>query len=339
MIERVVVAESGELALVELADGDKEQIEELDDGAFDPDEDERPALFTPEVHRLGEAREGELVGTVSWHALAYGRGFNCSAWNLGMGLLPASRGRGVGVLALRLLVEYLLATSEVDRLEASTDVENVAAQRVLARGGFRVEGVLRGAQFRDAKRRDMMQFGLLRSDLVPPPRPDGRRTIVASRDGVALAEPVAGEREKFYVDAAGDFEVDQDDRPRVAPPARSAVLSVLDAATGELLGGVSWHAVDYGGTLGCSAWNIGIGLLPSARGRGVGSTAQRLLAEHLFATTPLDRIEAGTDIENVAEQKALARAGFRREGVLRGTQLRGGERHDLVHYGLLRTDQ
>jgi RimJ/RimL family protein N-acetyltransferase len=337
MIERVVVAESGELALVELADGDKEQVDELDDGAFDPDEDERPALYVPEVHRLGAARDGELVGTVSWHALGYGRGFGCSAWNLGMGLLPAARGRGIGVLALRLLVEYLLATTEVDRLEASTDVENTAAQRVLARGGFRVEGVLRGAQVREGKRRDMMQFGLLRSDLVPPPQ-DGRRTIVAAADGVSLAEPVVGEREKFYVDAAGDFEVDQDDRPRVAPPARSAVLSVLDASTGALLGGVSWHAVDYGGTLGCSAWNIGIGLLPSARGRGVGSIAQRLLVEHLFATTPLDRIEAGTDVENVAEQRALRKAGFRREGVLRGTQLRGGDRHDLVHFGILRSD-
>jgi RimJ/RimL family protein N-acetyltransferase len=71
----------------------------------------------------------------------------------------------------------------------------------------------------------------------------------------------------------------------------------------------------------------------------VGTIAQRLLAEHLFATTPLDRVEAGTDVDNIAEQKALERAGFRREGVLRGTQVRGGVRRDLVHYGLLRTDQ
>ncbi|MGH3878194.1 MAG: GNAT family N-acetyltransferase [Actinophytocola sp.] len=338
MTKRAAVAESGEMALVELADGDKEKLDELDDGAFETDEDERPALFEPDVHRLGVAQGGELVGTVSWHGLAYGRGRNCSAWNVGMGLLPTARGRGVGVLALRMLVGYLLASTDVDRIEASTDVDNVAAQRVLKKGGFRLEGVLRGAQFRGGERRDMVQYGLLRSDLVPPPE-NVERTIVVARDGVALAEPVAGEKEKFFVDAAGDFEVDKDDRPRLAAAARSTLLSVLDETTGELLGGVSWHAVDYGGTVGCTAWNIGIGLLPGVRGRGVGTIAQRLLAEHLFATTPLDRVEAGTDVDNIAEQKALERAGFRREGVLRGTQLRGGVRRDLVHYGLLRTDQ
>jgi len=337
MSAREVVAEAGELALVELADGDVERLRELDDGAFDPDEDDRPPLYVPDIHRLGVARGDELVGSVSWHATGYGRGLNCTAWNLGMGLLPPARGRGTGAAAVRMLAEYLLATTEVDRIEASTGVENVAAQRVLVKGGFRFEGVLRGAQRRLGKRRDMMQFALLRDDLVEPAA-SGSRTIVAMRDGVALAEPVPGEREAFYQQAAGDFDVDKDDRPRVAPPIQLAALTVLDAASGELLGGVSWHPVDYGGTLGCTAWNIGIGLLPAARGRGVGTTAQRLLAEHLFATTPVDRIEAGTDIENIAEQKALERAGFRREGVLRGAQLRGGTRHGLVHYGMLRDD-
>ena len=220
MTERAVVAESGELTLVELADGDKERLDEIDDGAFEPDEDERPPLYKPESHRLGVAQDGELVGTVSWHALGYGRGRNCAAWNVGMGLLPAARGRGVGVLAVRMLVGYLLASTDVDRIEASTDVENVAAQRVLKKGGFRIEGVLRGAQVRGGERRDMVQYGLLRSDLLAPPE-SAERTISAARDGVALAEPIPGEREKFYVDAAGDFEVDKDDRPRLAAaPAR-----------------------------------------------------------------------------------------------------------------------
>ncbi len=117
------------------------------------------------------------------------------------------------------------------------------------------------------------------------------------------------------------------------------MVSILDAETGELLGGVTWQPVDHGGTVGCTAWNIGIGLLPEARGRGVGTAAQRLVADHLFATTELDRVEASTDVGNVAEQQALEKAGFRREGVLRGAQLRGGERHGLVHYSRLRTDQ
>jgi RimJ/RimL family protein N-acetyltransferase len=101
---------------------------------------------------------------------------------------------------------------------------------------------------------------------------------------------------------------------------------------------VSWHAVSYGGGVSCAAWNIGISLLLPARGRGVGTVAQRLLVERLFATTELDRIEAGTDVDNLAEQRALEKAGFRREGVLRGAQLRGRVRRDVAAYGIIRTD-
>lgn len=338
---RRVVLSRDHVALAELLDGDREFLAAHGDGAFDVDEDDRPPLHQVEVHRLVvvDLTDGGLVGDVSWHAVGYGRTRPCGAWNVGIALLPAARGRGVGVRAVRLLVEHLFTTTELDRIEASTDVDNVPSQRMLTKCGFQAEGVLRGAQLRGGRRRDMIAFGLLRSDLRPPPGPGAEREIVVAGDGVALAVPVVGEREKFYVDAAGDFEVDRDDRRRITGPSRSSLLSVLDASTHALLGGVSWHAVDYGGTLGCSAWNIGIALLPAERGRGVGTIAQRLLAEYLFATTEVDRIEASTDAENIGEQKALAKAGFTREGVLRGAQLRGGLRRDLVHYGKLRTDE
>jgi RimJ/RimL family protein N-acetyltransferase len=339
---REVIASGEAVALAEVLEGDREWLDDRDDGAYDVDPgDDRAPEHHVVVHRLVvvDLRDGEVVGEVNWHAVGYGRTRACGAWNIGMGLLPTARGRGVGARALRLLAEHLFTTTDLDRVEASTDVTNVAAQRVLEKGGFRAEGVLRGAQVRDGRRRDMIVFGLLRSDIEPPPPAGSPREVLASGDGVALAMPVAGERERFYVDAAGDFGVDRDDRPMVTGPARSSLLSVLDADTGTLLGGVSWHPVDYGGTVGCSAWNIGIALLPAERGRGIGSIAQRLLAEHLFATTDLDRVEASTDVENIAEQKALAKAGFTREGVLRGAQLRGGVRRDLVHFGKLRTDQ
>jgi RimJ/RimL family protein N-acetyltransferase len=71
---------------------------------------------------------------------------------------------------------------------------------------------------------------------------------------------------------------------------------------------------------------------------GHGSAAQRMLAGYLFATTPVNRVEASTDVENIAEQKALERAGFTREGVLRGAQFRDGGWHDLVGYARLRDD-
>jgi RimJ/RimL family protein N-acetyltransferase len=63
---------------------------------------------------------------------------------------------------------------------------------------------------------------------------------------------------------------------------------------------------------------IGVLLFPEHRGRGVGTAAQRLLVEYLFATTLVNRLQAVTDLENLAEQRVLERIGFRREGVLRG---------------------
>ena len=43
-----------------------------------------------------------------------------------------------------------------------------------------------------------------------------------------------------------------------------------------------------------------------------------MLARYLFAHTTAHRLEAGTEVGNVAEQRALEKAGFSREGVTRG---------------------
>jgi RimJ/RimL family protein N-acetyltransferase len=119
---------------------------------------------------------------------------------------------------------------------------------------------------------------------------------------------------------------------------RNGTLIVERIDTGEPIGTVSWHQVGYGPGDESRAWNIGIALIPSARGRGFGPEAQRLLAAELFATTDVHRVEASTDVENVAEQHALEKAGFVREGIQRGAQFRAGAYHDLVTYARLRTD-
>lgn len=68
------------------------------------------------------------------------------------------------------------------------------------------------------------------------------------------------------------------------------------------------------------------------------SAAQRLLADYLFATTTANRLEAGTDVENIGEQRALEKAGFIREGIRRGSLFRDGRWRDMVIYGRLRDD-
>jgi RimJ/RimL family protein N-acetyltransferase len=107
---------------------------------------------------------------------------------------------------------------------------------------------------------------------------------------------------------------------------------------GAVIGDMSWHPVRYGPNEGSKAFNMGISLHPDARGKGYGVEAQRLLADLLFDLFEVARVEASTDVENVPEQRALEKAGFTREGVLRQAQHRAGAHHDLVVYSRVRGD-
>jgi len=104
----------------------------------------------------------------------------------------------------------------------------------------------------------------------------------------------------------------------------------------HVLGLVSWHRSRTGQTSYC--WNMGLVLVPEARGHGYGTEAQRLLAEYLFAHTQLNRIEATTEVDNRAEQRSLEKAGFTREGILRGYGFRDGKWRDNVLYSMVRSD-
>lgn len=104
----------------------------------------------------------------------------------------------------------------------------------------------------------------------------------------------------------------------------------------QRLGLVNWRRQPA--TAAAWTWEIGLILLPEARGRGYGTQAHRLLVRYLFAHTTVHRIWAGTEVDNIAEQKALERAGLTREGVSRGTGWRGGAWRDGVIYSVLRTD-
>jgi RimJ/RimL family protein N-acetyltransferase len=108
--------------------------------------------------------DGTPVGTVGWHAVGYGPGLNSQAWNIGIDLIPAGRGHGYGTEAQRLLADWLFAATGVNRVEASTDIENVPEQRSLTKAGFHREGVQRGCQFRAGAYHDLVTYSRIRSD-------------------------------------------------------------------------------------------------------------------------------------------------------------------------------
>jgi RimJ/RimL family protein N-acetyltransferase len=119
---------------------------------------------------------------------------------------------------------------------------------------------------------------------------------------------------------------------------KRAVLLIERRSDGAPLGSIQYNRMGYGPNPESYAWMIGIEVLPDARGQGYGTEAQRLLADWLFTTTSAYRVEASTDVENLAEAHSLEKAGFTREGVARRAQFRAGTYHDLVMFSRLRDD-
>jgi RimJ/RimL family protein N-acetyltransferase len=114
---------------------------------------------------------------------------------------------------------------------------------------------------------------------------------------------------------------------------RSVLIVTVDA---ERAGFVSWHCRNAGSPYQC--WEFGISLWPAFRGRGHGTEAQRQLTRYLFRHTPQNRIQASTSAANIAEQRCLEKAGFTREGVLRGAYFHNGGWRDEFLYAIVRAE-
>lgn len=81
--------------------------------------------------------------------------------NLGIGVLPAYRGKGIG----KRLLEACIAkawTKGMTRIELESRVDNVNAIRLYERAGFRHEGVKRNAMRFDGVYYDAVEMGLLK---------------------------------------------------------------------------------------------------------------------------------------------------------------------------------
>lgn len=170
----------------------------------------------------------------------------------------------------------------------------------------------------------------------PDPTAAGADDVVL-RDATPADTPVLDIFDSLEVRSEHDY-YDPDDLADAHRGTSRWGSRVISDGVGRVLGRVTFHQVAYGPNRRSLAWRIGVTVLPEYRGRGVGARAQRLLADELFATTGAFRVEADTDVDNVAERRALLAAGFREEGVLHGARWRAGARRDAVMYARLRSD-
>ncbi|RII19789.1 putative ribosomal N-acetyltransferase YdaF [Streptomyces sp. YIM 130001] len=111
-------------------------------------------------------------------------------------------------------------------------------------------------------------------------------------------------------------------------------FSAVDLETGTLVGTAGLWGID---THHRSA-HIGLGLLPSARGKGYGTDMIAVLCHYGFVVRGLNRLQAETLSDNIAMLRSAERNGFTREGVLRSSAWVLGAFMDEVVLGLLAQD-
>jgi RimJ/RimL family protein N-acetyltransferase len=114
---------------------------------------------------------------------------------------------------------------------------------------------------------------------------------------------------------------------------RAAPFVVADARNDEPLGLVNVQIADDG-----EVGRLAVSVFPAARGRGVAPRALRLAGVWGLDELGLRRVFAEADVENVASVRAIEKAGFQREGVLRAHCSTHGHRHDCVMFSLLPED-
>jgi len=83
---------------------------------------------------------------------------------------------------------------------------------------------------------------------------------------------------------------------------------------------------------------IGYALIPRERDKGYCTEALKIMVDHLFLLKEIVRIQAHTDVKNVASQKVLEKVGFKKEGTIRKYAFVNGEWRDALLYSILREE-
>ncbi len=108
-----------------------------------------------------EKKDGTKIGTL-FH---FPRG---ELLEIGYALIPSERSKGYGTEAVKVMVDYLFLSKNIVRVQAITDVDNVASQSVLKKAGFKKEGTIRKSAFMRGEWRDGCLYSILREEWKEP---------------------------------------------------------------------------------------------------------------------------------------------------------------------------
>ncbi|WP_440070480.1 GNAT family N-acetyltransferase [Streptosporangium sp. OZ121] len=111
-------------------------------------------------------------------------------------------------------------------------------------------------------------------------------------------------------------------------------FSVVELDGGTLVGAATLWDIDNHHR----SAHIGLGLVPSARGKGYGTDVVAVLRHYGFVVRGRQRLQIETLSDNVAMLRSAERNGFVRESVMRSSAWVMGEFLDEVLLGLLVQD-
>jgi RimJ/RimL family protein N-acetyltransferase len=114
------------------------------------------------IFAVAELASGELAG----EALLWGIDLHNRSAHIGISLRPASRGRGLGADAVRVLCRYGFVTRGLHRLQMETLSDNHAMVAVADRLGFTREGTTRDSGWVNGRFADDVIFGLLDAEFT-----------------------------------------------------------------------------------------------------------------------------------------------------------------------------
>jgi RimJ/RimL family protein N-acetyltransferase len=108
-----------------------------------------------------EKKDGTKIGTIAHFLVG-------PHTEIGYMLVPNERRKAYCSEAVQIMVDYLFLSKNLERVQATTDVNNLPSQRVLQKAGFQKEGVIRKSAFIRGKWRDGCLFSILREEWKEP---------------------------------------------------------------------------------------------------------------------------------------------------------------------------
>jgi RimJ/RimL family protein N-acetyltransferase len=273
---------------------------------------------------------------------------------IAFGTHPGVRGRGIMTTAARLILDWGFTAQGLQTVLWQCNAGNYGSWRVAWKNGFTFEGRSREALPQRGKALDAWHATLLAADSREP-KTDWMRTARLEANGLVVRD-VAETDEKRYLETttdresmtwlgaipmprtAGAFQRVYRDRLLQASLGSALRWSVADAGDDRYLGSVSLFGLDG---LDYKSGEVGYHVHPDARGRGVMTTALRLVLAHAFAAEfdgglGLQRVSLGAAASNPASQGVARSCGFTETGLDRRCyELPDGSVDDLMRFDIL----